>query len=291
MKVSQLIDQLVSMQTPSGAFPSTVDNRDGRQADETCFVTASVVLLLTEMCQLSDASPCLVRVIERGVAFIERCADPDLAGAFRFYPRDAETYQVRRDLPPDADDTALAWMALVSSGARPQSHAAAVLAPLFDGVRVRARARGDAPWVRAGVYRTWLGAPLAINPADICVNANILACRAMAGLPPDPELSETLSSALQRWQVSPASLRMLAPYYAHPDEIGFAMARAEQAGAVGGSSWSQPPQAQSEDQPLYCNSHGRPFWRAPALHRARHLQRALIQSKEIANAPDAAICS
>jgi hypothetical protein len=182
-------------------------------------------------------------------------------------------------------------MALISSGARPQSHAAAILTPLFEGVRVKARARGDAPWVRAGVYRTWLDVSLAINPADLCVNANILACRAMAGLPADPALFETLSSAMQRWQVSPASLRMLAPYYAHPDEIGFAMARAERVGAVGGSSWSLPPQAQSEDQPLYCNSHGRPFWRAPALHRARHLQRALIQSKEIANAPDAAICS
>lgn len=291
MKASQLMDQLVSMQTPSGAFPSTVDTLDGRKADETCFVTASVVLLLTEMYQLSDANPCLVRAVDRGVAFIERCADPDLAGAFRFYPRDAETYQVQRDLPPDADDTALAWMALISSGARPQSQAAAVLTPLFDGVRVKARARGDAPWVRAGVYRTWLAASVAINPADICVNANILACRAMAGLPADPALSETLSSALKRWQVSSASLRMLAPYYAHPDEIGFAMARAERVGAVGGSSWSLPPQAQSEDQPLYCNSHGRPFWRAPALYRARHLQRALIQSKEIANAPDAAICS
>lgn len=282
---------LLAMQTASGAFPSTVDGGAVRLADETCFVTSSVVLLLLDISNSIGKLPDLDRAIARGLAFIERCADPDLPGAFRFYPRRAQGFQVRHDLPPDADDTALAWMALVGAGSRSAQQAADAVEPLFDRIRIRARSRGDAPWVRTGVYRTWLDGSLAVNPADLCVNANILACRAIAGLPRLPEVVETLRSTRRAWTATPGNLRVLAPYYAHPDEVEIAIARAVRTGAMPQDGLSATPEPAPDDQPLYCNSHGRPIWRSPALHRARHLQRALIQPKEIVHAPDAAICS
>ena len=218
------------------------------------------------------------------------CAAPELSGAFRFYPKEAEGYQVNRDLPPDADDTALAWMALVAAGRRSKAQAVSTLEPLFTRCRTRARYRGDAPWVRSEVYRTWLDTSSAPNPADLCVNINILACRAMVGLPPELSVVETLESALSHWALTPENMRVLAPYYAHPDELEYAIARAIKAGAMSVKSEQALPPVPREDQPLYCNSHGRPIWRSPALHRARQLQRALIQPKEIVHAPDAAIC-
>jgi hypothetical protein len=277
--------ELLAAQSASGAFPSTVEAGGERQADETCFVTAQVALILGELSQSGahHAGGAVRRAWERALDFVEACASPDVAGAFLFYPATLPTPRLPVRLMPDGDDTALAWLALMQAGRRPRALARAVLPPLFDHLRVAAARRGDPPWIRAGAYRTWFALPDGANPVDIAVNVNILACLADAGCaaPPQPDPAAAIVTAACRTaDLSVSSLRSLAPFYADPAEVEIALERAVRLGAAGmTAAWravrkhglqrrdrlaGRPP-----DRPLYCNAHGRPIWRAPSLQLAR----------------------
>jgi hypothetical protein len=107
-----------------GAFSSTVEGPQGRVADETCFVTAQVALILADPRAQAERQAVpgphaeeLERALSRALDFVETCAVPGMPGAFSFYPPDG-TARLDIRLPPDADDTALAWMALMAGGRR-----------------------------------------------------------------------------------------------------------------------------------------------------------------------------
>ncbi|WP_444429612.1 hypothetical protein ACTTAM_13550 [Rhodobacter capsulatus] len=91
-----------------------------------------------------------------------------------------------RGLPPDADDTALAWLALLHGGRRGTDPARAA----FDaGIAPAAclMVPGAAPpWVRRGAVRTWLIERGRDNPVDLAVNANVLALACRLGLAAHP---------------------------------------------------------------------------------------------------------
>jgi hypothetical protein len=84
-----------------------------------------------------------------------------------------------------------------------------------------------------------------------------------------------VAAALPQDPPSLSQLRMLAPFYAHSLELGEALARAVDAGAsllapaLERIAPRAAPAAHEDDQPLYCNAHGRPLWRSPALQAAR----------------------
>jgi hypothetical protein len=75
-----------------------------------------------------------------------------------------------------------------------------------------------------------------------------------------------------------AFARLLAPFYASISELEPAVNRAHALGAstlgpcrkwIAKAGRGDDPF--DDDQPLYCNQHGSPVWRAPALQRARRL--------------------
>ncbi|ADE84796.1 prenyltransferase/squalene oxidase repeat-containing protein [Rhodobacter capsulatus] len=261
---------VLSRQTATGAFPSEVAGME----DETCFVTASVALCLDPVAHRP--------ALDRALDFIESCEDPRLPGAFAFYPPRGRGPMLVRGLPPDADDTALAWLALLHGGRRGTDPARAA----FDaGIAPAAclMVPGAAPpWVRRGAVRTWLIERGRDNPVDLAVNANVLALACRLGLAAHPVAQGAAASlaAAAAGGFDPARFaRRLAPYYADVTELWFAVRRAAALddGTLGPVlepvlAWLAPvlgSRALALDKPLYCNDHGRPVWRAPVLQRAR----------------------
>ncbi|WP_131725647.1 hypothetical protein ACTTAF_04925 [Rhodobacter capsulatus] len=261
---------VLSRQTATGAFPSEVAGME----DETCFVTASVALCLDPVAHRP--------ALDRALDFIESCEDPRLPGAFAFYPPRGRGPMLVRGLPPDADDTALAWLALLHGGRRGTDPARAA----FDaGIAPAAclMVPGAAPpWVRRGAVRTWLIERGRDNPVDLAVNANVLALACRLGLAAHPVAQGAAASlaAAAAGGFDPARFaRRLAPFYADVTELWFAVRRAAALddGTLGPVlepvlAWLAPllgSRALALDKPLYCNDHGRPVWRAPVLQRAR----------------------
>ena len=282
--IEKALSLLLSEQTARGAFESTVNSHGEIRVDETCFVTAQIALILTDI-----AGPCaaerdrICQARDRALDFVEACASEPVPGAFLFYPERIDSPRLPIRLPPDGDDTALAWLALMRAGRRSKDAARATLPVLFERLRAAATQRGDPPWVRSGVYRTWFGPSAGHNPADAGVNANILAALAEAGcLPPAVEdrAAAAVNAACSALEPSRSALRSLAPFYANVTEFAIALDRAVGAGATALTpAWTvllsmrldrRDRQAgRPLDRLLYCNLHGRPLWRSASLQRAR----------------------
>jgi hypothetical protein len=269
---------LLVLQRPGGAFPSHVGEGRAALRDETCFVTASVALLLAP--RAHDAA---VRgAVDRALDFVERCERPEAPGAFGFYPVGGDSPRVTDALPADADDTALAWLALLAGGRRGPAEARAAFEQRISPY-APAWIPGDAPpWVRPGAVRTWLVERGRDNPVDLAVNANVAALAARVGLTAHPACRGACASLLAaaRGGYAPVPFaRRLAPFYASICELFLASARAVALGAtelVPCLSWlaAAVRDPLRPDKPLYCNAHGSPVWRSPALQRARALAAA-----------------
>lgn len=280
----EALEDLLSEQTAHGAFPSFVADpalaagEDAGLADATGFVTAQVALVLRDLVDIAPVGEALDRALD----FVEACAAPGLDGAFCFYPPRLDTPRLVADLPPDGDDTALAWLALMRGGRRTAGQARSVLPALFERLRLTGSRRGDPPWARRGLYRTWFGPDG--GPPDACVNANILAVLAEAGCLDDGAVAP-LNAALSMLEVDASGLRVLAPFYAHAAELSIALDRAVDAGVMAlapAAARASAPNRQDRlagrpaERPLYCNAHGRPLWRAPSLQRARRCHDLLL---------------
>jgi hypothetical protein len=255
-------------QCSNGAFPSEVEGL----SDQTCFVTASVALLL---------DPCEHSVpLSRALDFIELCECIDQPGAFSFYPRDRSTPRLVEALPPDADDTALAWLALVHGRRRSVAEARAAFARWIAPASRRVVSGDSPPWVRPNAVRTWLVEQGRDNPIDLAVNANVAALAARIGLADHPSFRgacDSLLAAAEGGFNPVAFLRRLTPYYADVSELWLAVRRAVSFGASQLApvlDWLGPalgPAALRPEKPLYCNAHRTPIWRSPILQAARRL--------------------
>lgn len=253
-------------QCASGAFPSEVEGL----CDETCFVTASVSLLLDRRRH--------AEALARALDFVEMCECPDMPGAFAFYPASHGTPRLVEGLPPDADDTALAWLALLHGGRRDEASAKAAFERIIAPASRRLVSGTMPPWVRPYAVRTWLGDAGPDNPVDLVVNANVVAWAYRIGLDRHPACEGAVTSLLAaaRRPYDPRVFaRQLAPYYADIAELWFGVRRAIAHGARRLEpmlSWLAPTfgtGAFGPDKPLYCNDHGMPVWRSPALQAAR----------------------
>lgn len=255
-------------QCPSGAFPSEV----GGLADENCFVTATVSLLLDPN-RHGDA-------LARALDFIESCESPSMPGAFAFYPAHGTALRRVDGLPPDADDTCLAWLALLHGKRRNERLARAAFEQVI-GPASRRLVGGFMPgWVRPYAVRTWLADCMPDNPVDLAVNANVAALGHRLRMSAHPACEGAVASILAaaRGPYPPSTFaRRLTPYYADISELWFCLHRAIDCGAerlTAALPWLQPvfsEDAYRAEKPLYCNDHGLPIWRSPALQDARRL--------------------
>jgi hypothetical protein len=184
-------------------------------------------------------------------------------------------------LPADADDTALAWLALLEGGRRSNAQAHQALATVVEPARLLSVRGGDGPWVRTGAVRTWLCEQGRDNPVDLCVNANVAALCARVGWTQGTlheGATRTVAAGVRITGGSAAFLRSATPFYAHGVELLHAVERAVVHGAASlhpalatlRAAWGDADTLHPDaDQPLYCNSHGRPIWRSPGLQLAR----------------------
>lgn len=261
-----MLAQRLYSQCSSGAFPSKVQG----EVDETCFLTASVVLLLDP--KVHSAT------ISQALDFIERCECPNRPGAFKFYPHDDKTPKLVDQLPPDADDTALAWLALLKGQRRcVEAAREAFNSRIAPASRAVVSGR-ESPWVRSGAVRTWLVEQGRDNPVDLTVNANVAGWAAAIGFEHHPAALGARDSliAAARGGYDPRTFaRRLSPYYADISELFLAVRRAIDLGASQlhpALDWLAPVAPRGTpwmDKPLYCNSHGMPVWHSPALQAAR----------------------
>jgi hypothetical protein len=276
---------LLASQAPDGGFASRVGDGADSIEDRTCFVTASIALLLAAMALESVESGMDCQAArDRALDFVERCEAPDAHGAFGFYPYDGQGPRLVDRLPPDADDTALAWLALLAAGRRDISAARAAFHDRIGPASRRLAPGGAPPWVRPGAVRTWLVECGRDNPIDLTVNANVAALAERIGAADHPAAEGARASLLAAagGGYEPAAFRRhLTPYYARIDELRLAVERAVALGAGALQpclKWLEPSgpaeASLAPDKPLYCNAHGSPVWRSPALQHARILASA-----------------
>ena len=283
------LDSLLNLQTQTGAFPSRMVASKIAAEDENCFVTAQVALLMAHWGEADLALQVrLVEPLKQASDFIEQCASTAMPGAFHFYPNAGRAEHLHSALPPDIDDTALAWMVLLKRGRRSVADAQALLPSLFAVKIVGAGRRDDAPIARRPMLRTWLCADGAHDPVDLIANINAYAALSQCGarMPEHKQWCEQINVCCAQLELSASALRAYCPYYAHPVELEIALRRALQFGAVDlvpglhaieqaaleqlDRDASRPP-----DRPLYCNAHGRPIWQSSALQLARRLNDSL----------------
>lgn len=276
---ADLIREVLGAQGDYGGFRSQVED----VVDENCFVTSLILLELDDL---------PAEAANRALDFVERCEDPRQRCAFRFYPKGGSSPRLKiPNLDPDADDTALALLALMKYRRRSIADARKALSLIeSDAAHFL---RGDEPiWVRKGAARTWLIPRADANPVDCCVNANVATLYAVAGLTAEPGFQaacETVGGAVRLTLASPAHLRTVAPFYLHPIELLYAVRRAVERGVflltdtlrlLEAQRWAADDHASGwqRRRAVCSNSGGRPMWVAPALQAARQLasQRNLI---------------
>jgi hypothetical protein len=239
-----LVAEIVTSQTASGAFTSTmVENGDARD-DENGFVTAQVLKALGP----HTADPRLTPATERALDFLTSCEDPKNPGVYRFWT-----------------DTSLDVAAL----------RATVLRGLF-GHRVSAHTDPPASWVRAGAFWTWLDDDFGYNVVDCTVNANVAALLAVAGLTHLPcyeAVCTMIEAGLAAAGDNEHHARLLSPYYPHPCELLFAVEAAVAGGAhdlrpslAALCKWARPV---DDSQPVFSSAYGRVRWHVPLLHHIR----------------------
>jgi hypothetical protein len=137
--------------------------------------------------------------------------------------------------------------------------------------------------VGQGVFLTWLHRGVRPNPVDCCVNANVIALMASAGLTHLPGYAEAcamiqegLRWANQSWDRAQA----LVPYYPDPRELYYALHHAVEWGAESCApalrllrefSPKGEPNMPSAQSPIFGSSDGSVVWTSPVLAAARRL--------------------
>jgi hypothetical protein len=156
------------------------------------------------------------------------------------------------------------------------------------------RAAGDfsghltAPWHREGVFLTWFTTADLPNPIDCCVNANVLALLASAGLKNQPgyrEAAGMINEAVGWAADDPFRLREITPYYPHPVEFYWALDHAVNSGVdellpalngLSAISWIFDKPAAGSSTPVCASLDDNFSWSAEVVHFARELKQMLI---------------
>lgn len=278
MTVDQLIQTVIEGQSVSGAFLSVVNIGGRAEADWNGFTTA---LTLRALAAAPD-SQALRDARGKALDFLELCESPDRPGAFGFWPGPHRpAWGV--GMVEDADDTAVIALELFRHGRRSLQEIRRIVCKVLLRCRVSGPRNPSQPWVRDGAFLTWLRPGLRQNPVDCCVNANVAALMAVAGLTRLPgylDACEMIQDGVRWAGRSWAQAQTLSPYYPDPADLEVFLAHAVESGAAAcepalrllrefpspGKSGVAPT-----EKKIFASSDGNVFWVSPVLATARQL--------------------
>ena len=275
------VHEVLSRQSRSGAFTSTVSVRSERYQDDNAFVT---VLTIRELRRV-EADAEIDVALSRAFDFLDRCRSSQIEGGYHFYPPRGEPSWIGTWLPPDVDDTALIVLTLLEADRISTDIANAITDRVLSPTRIHYERQPVPSWLSLGAFMTWVGGGIRPNPIDCCVNANVLALLAALGRFDHPGFRpacETIRDGVAWAGDHPQRLRSLAPFYAHPAELASAAHRAVAYGvddlAPVAAELSPGLELQPEihcgwpsNQPVCRSKDGRAIWHAPVLQAARRL--------------------
>lgn len=278
-----MLNDVLRQQSAFGGFPSFIDAGGEIIEDENCFITSLVLLELLEYVRRNGDNKEIWEAIEKGAQFIENCEQPDRKGRFYFYPLTIDSPRLPIAIDADYDDSALALSVLLCAGKRQLKDIQDIIIELFEPGKIKLITGQDAAWVKPSLFRTWIVPRAAYNPADCCVNLNILSFYAAAGMlgyHNNVSITQHIEYAVTLFGTGLSAMRRIAPYYAHPAELFFCLDRVARSGIkeVDGLLQKVRKNICSEfgdnvflkaDRPICCNAHGRPLWFAPVLQLAR----------------------
>lgn len=282
---AELVASICARQSPGGAFLSSVHTSYGEVEDLNCFVTG---LVLRELAGV-PATLALAEAQRRAYAFLLRSKYPVYRYSFGFYPVQFPPFWLRTALYPDADDTAVIGLELVRAGHWP----AEALPYIAENYLRKYRATGSLrhhlteDWHLEGVFLTWFTTAPGANPIDCCVNANVVALLAWAGLQATPGYAAAcamLNAAAAEAAAQPHRAPEFTPYYPHPAEWARALHHAVAAGAHelcpalaavrGLPQLADPggPGRALPTSPLCSDATGTIWWKADVVALARRLR-------------------
>lgn len=277
-----LASRLAALQSPGGTFVSQVSLPWGEVEDRNCFVTALVVRELHGI-----AGPGTVTEARRkALAYLLRSRYPGYRDLFSFYPLRSHPFWMRAALYPDADDTAVINLELARAGLT----STAELAGVAERYLLRYRATGelarylDRPWHRDGAFLTWLTTAPVANPIDCCVNTNVIALLAAAGLRGAEGYTaacEMVNDAARQVSGAAGYSRRFTPFYPGPGEWRRALRHAVDAGAAELTPALQALAATPDPGPgaICCDVTGTVTWRSEALQVARQLRARVLNGE------------
>ncbi|WP_440955516.1 hypothetical protein ACSAZK_00615 [Methanosarcina sp. Mfa9] len=284
LEKNEVIPGLLEAQAPEGAFPSYIWLGEKVIPDLNSFTTAQVLRALRDV-----AGPeALAQAKEKALDFLLMCRAPDLPGAFRYWPENSRPAFIP-ELPADADDTAVVLLELLRSGRVDLAAVAKTTAEVLVPCRLKAIHEPAPPWLRPGVFLTWLGCG-EVNIVDCCVNANVAALFAYAGLQGFPGYREAclmIEEGILWAGKDKERIRCLTPFYPQPAEFVYAIRNAVVCGAkelekslwlVNSLGW-MPENLRAEDKgdlPICSDAYGTIFWKSGVLQKARGLNPELF---------------
>jgi hypothetical protein len=235
----KLVSELQTQQTPNGAFRCTISYPDHTEPDSNGFATA---LVLRRLQSVHDVAGLDV-MRRRALDYLERCADPCIPGAFGFWSVDNRPAWAK-NIPADADDTAIVNLTLYQHGRRTLQQVQDVI---FNVLMPRLTQKincNNPRWLRSLTFPTWLSPDVndkRANVIDCCVNTNVLALLAVSGLTDLPgyvEAANMIEAALKWVEVERRDNPKLAfrlwtitPYYPDPQMFLDALRHAIHCGA------------------------------------------------------------
>src|SRR5712691_9116395 len=285
MTASEMIAAICEGRSDEGAFRSISHWGDRRRPDWNGFTTALVLRALRGV----PASVALTRVRERGLDFLLKCESPDRPGAFSFWPKAAPPDWIRDAPPEDADDTSVCGVELARHGRLDRRALCQIACTVLIPHRLRGVDAPAPPWLRPGVFLTWLRPDKRAHVVDCCVNANVVALLAYAGLGHLPGFCEAgaMIEAGVRWAAdSWARARSLVPFYPHPVELRYAVEHAVECGAemlipslmaLRERWWAAEGEEDSvvTEQPICSSAYGGVVWTSDVLQIARKFVRQI----------------
>jgi hypothetical protein len=274
------VESLLAEQSSSGGFRSFVHLGLRIEEDWNLFTTA---LVLRSLAVVDRDDERLSASRERALDYVSGCESRAQPGAFGFWPRDSRPAWVN-DLPEDADDTAICTLELLRYGRRDKKFAKRAACLRLVKHRLESVDPPAPCWLRPGVFVTWLGDRSRRHAIDCCVNANVVALLAGAGLSHLPGYREACSmieDAIVWATDSKIRLSSITPFYPDPDELLHAIEHAVGWGAaeLGPAMAKLRGQLSTNvaefhrDRPICSNAYGAVYWTSPAVQIARQLSR------------------
>jgi hypothetical protein len=275
--VHPLSELIIENQHLSGGFESVIRQPNYTRKDVNACITTLIIRELKK-------KPGLVgpKVIDNALNFIFSCASLSSKGAYNFYPQqsgaDKATINMKIKVPDDADDTALISLLLFQAGKLNRNELIRYTSVVLDKYRLQAVSNFDPPWFTAGVFYTWLKTG-SNNIIDCCVNANIVALYAFAGLRHlrgYQEACELISNAVNWCDKSELRLASIIPFYADKQELYFAVEHAVNMGsselipALKKLEWTNPRDKPFDaGRPICCSAYRKISWRCALLQQLR----------------------